>query len=238
MRAYLPHPAGLVLDIGAGRGISSYALAFGGWQVVALEPDPSSLVGCGAIRELARETSLPIRVKEAYGEAMPFDDNTFDLVHGREVLHHARDLSKLCLEAARVLKPGGWLLVTRETVISRQEDLAIFLNNHPLHKFFGGENAFLLDRYISAITDSGLKIKKILGPLDSPINFYPFDEEAPGISTRQRLPRNIRHFIVRYLYRPRSILAHSLPRSVAYRFFRVLDTPGRLFSYIAQKPEE
>jgi SAM-dependent methyltransferase len=236
LRTFLPRPAGLALDIGAGRGISSYALAANGWQVVALEPDPGSLVGSGAILELARETSLPIRVEEAFGEAMPFDDHTFDLVYGREVLHHARDLTRLCLEAARVLKPGGRLLVTRETVISRPEDLAVFLNNHPLHKYFGGENAFLLERYISALTDSGLIINKILGPLDSSINLYPFDDELAGISYRKRNYRRIRHLLARSLYGARSTLAHLLPRSVAHRYFQVLDAPGRLFSFIAQKP--
>ena len=96
VRAFLPHFPGLVIDIGAGRGISSYALARDGWQVVALEPDPSILLGAGAIRDLMRETGLPIMVEEAYGEAIPFKDNTFDLVYGREVLHHARSLNALC----------------------------------------------------------------------------------------------------------------------------------------------
>lgn len=236
LRALLPHPPGSVVDIGAGRGISSYALAREGWQVIAVEPDPSPLVGTGAIRDLTLDTGLPILVEEAVGEALPFLDNSFDLVYGREVLHHAADLPKLCLEVARVLKPGGRFLATRETVISKPEDLNIFLEKHPLHKYFGGENAFLLDSYISAIVASGLSIIKIMGPLDNPINFHPFDREYRASSIREQVLRNVRHSLIRSLYGFRSMLAHHLPKKLALRFFPALSAPGRLFSFIAKKP--
>jgi SAM-dependent methyltransferase len=236
LRTYLPRHPGRVIDIGAGRGISTYALAREGWQVVALEPDTSFLVGSGAIRDLACETGLPITVEEAFGEAMPFEDNSFDLVYGREVLHHANDLLLLCLEVARLLKPGGWFIVTRETVISRPQDLDIFLEKHPLHKFFGGENAFLLDSYLSAISASGLVIKKILGPLDNPINFQPFDYEYHEPNIRKQVCRKVRHWLVRSFYGVRSALAHRLPQKYALRFFSALEAPGRLYSFIAQKP--
>lgn len=173
VRKLLSRNFGKALDIGAGRGISSYALARDGWQVTALEPDPSSIVGAGAIRQLASEAQLDIEVVEKWGEQLPFEDSVFDLVHCRQVLHHARDLGKLCQEIGRVLKPGGCFIASREHVISRREDLPAFLASHPLHKLYGGENAFLLREYEDAIRKAGIELTKVLNPYQSDINLFP-----------------------------------------------------------------
>jgi SAM-dependent methyltransferase len=141
--------------------------------VTALEPDASGLVGAGAIRMLAREAGLSISVVEQPGEQLPFPSRSFDLVHGRQVLHHAADLTRLCREVARVLKPGGRMIATREHVITRPSDLPVFLDSHPLHKLYGGEQAYLVSEYVAAITGSGLAIGRILGPFDSAINYFP-----------------------------------------------------------------
>ncbi|MFM6077526.1 MAG: class I SAM-dependent methyltransferase, partial [Dolichospermum sp.] len=149
---------GQVLDIGAGRGISSYAFAKVGCSVTALEPDSSNLVGAVAISNLFKNTGLPIKIVQEWGETLPFANNTFDIVYGRAVLHHAKDLKQLCQEAARVLKPGGYFIATREHILSRKEDLQKFLDSHPLHHLYGGENAYLLEEYTDAIRSSGLQI--------------------------------------------------------------------------------
>jgi 2-polyprenyl-3-methyl-5-hydroxy-6-metoxy-1,4-benzoquinol methylase len=80
VRRLLPTPPGNALDVGAGRGIASYALAMDGWTVTALEPDPSNLVGAGAIRQIVSETHLPITVVEEWGEQLPFNNNSFDII--------------------------------------------------------------------------------------------------------------------------------------------------------------
>ena len=107
IQALLPAPTGAALDLGAGNGIAAYALASAGWSVTAAEPDPSALVGAGAIRALAREAALPIQVVECPGESLPFADGSFELVLGHAVLHHIPDLDLAMREVLRVLKPGG-----------------------------------------------------------------------------------------------------------------------------------
>src|ERR1700682_4335999 len=179
-RVLLPAVTGTALDVGAGRGIASYALARDGWRVCALEPDASALVGAGAIRSLASATAYPIEVCEAFGEQLPFQSGQFELVVARQSLHHARDLRGLIGELYRVLRPGGRLLALREHVISRARDLARFHTIHPLHRLYGGEHAYLLEQYTAAITDAGFSLHRVIAPLESPIHYAPLYREMLG----------------------------------------------------------
>ncbi len=221
VRQFLPTSQCKALDIGSGRGIAAYALARDGHAVTALEPDPSDVVGAGAIRQLAQVTSQAIDVVETWGETLPFPAASFDVVHCRQVLHHARDLGQLCSQISRVLKPGGMLIATREHVISRKEDLPTFLDSHPLHRYYGGEHAYLLREYTDAIERAGLKIGDILNPLETPINFYPAtrDELRARLAGKLRLP-----------------FPRLVPDAALTLAGRWINTPGRLFSFIARKP--
>jgi len=208
---------GRALDVGAGMGISSYAFARDGWQVTALEPDPSTVVGAGAIRQLAAASNLSIDVVTEWGEALPFPDASFDLVYGRQVLHHARNLPVFCAEMARVLKPGGTYLATREHVIFRDADLAVFLAAHPLHRIYGGENAYRLREYKQAIERAGIRITRILNPWSSDVNLYPRSIGEIRQLIHARLP-----FI------PVSVIRPSLLR----RLGRLQRSPGTAYSFL------
>lgn len=220
VKSLMPVDNGRVLDVGAGRGIASYALAKSGWEVIALEPDPSAEVGAGAIRNLATEANFLISVEENWGETLPFADESFDLIHARQVLHHAHDLNQLCREASRVLKKGGMFIATREHVISRDEDLQSFLNSHPLHRLYGGEYAYTLNRYLEAIAQSGIKIEKVLNPFASDINLYPESINA----VRQRIARKLKL--------PTCMVPLLLIRFLGARN----QTPGRLYTFVGRKP--
>ncbi|MCC6483662.1 MAG: class I SAM-dependent methyltransferase [Armatimonadetes bacterium] len=180
-----PPDGGRVLDLGAGNGIASFALAKAGWQVSAIDPDGSAEVGVAAIQALAEETGLNIDTQRTQGETLPFADASFNAVHARQVLHHAADLELMLREVARVLKPGGSLLATREHVADNPRQLEQFRASHPLHGLYGGENAFSLPRYLSAIQAAGLRIEKVWGPLDSILNFYPGSEEQRQAALRR-----------------------------------------------------
>ncbi len=231
-----PAQGGLALDLGAGRGISSYALAKEGWKVSALEPDPSTLVGAGAIRALSRDSGIPIEVVTDFSEKLPFADESFDLVNCRQVLHHARDLPQTCREIFRVLKPGGRMVATREHVISKREDLQAFLDSHPLHHLYGGENAFLLSEYKDAITGAGLRLDKVLAPFDSPINYFPMSEaQWVAICTAPLARRLGTSFTSRLFSRENglgALLVPLLAKAVNWR----IQSPGRLYSFVAEKP--
>ena len=233
--AILPRPASRALDLGAGRGISSYALAKAGWQVDALEPDSSAIVGRGAIEQLARESALPIRLLDGFAEQIPAQDDAYDLVYGRQVMHHAHNLRTMCNEIFRVLKPGGTFIATREHGISKKEDLPTFLDNHPLHHLYCGENAYLLTEYLSALTNAGLQITRTLGPMASAINYFPVTRQDWLNTIQSPITRRLGYRITRNLLSDRLPWSNFINHYLASRADNKNQVPGRLYSFVAIK---
>ena len=221
VRSLIGPARGRALDLGSGRGIAAYALAMDGWETTAVEPDPSPVVGAGAIRGLADASKLRVEVIEQQGESLPFADGAFVLIHCRAVLHHARDLPQLCREAARVLAPGGMLLATREHVVSRSEDLPLFLAAHPLHRLYGGENALLLADYVAAIRSAGLIVQKVINPYECDVNLFP--------DTKTQLRR-------RLAARVGLPFPNLIPDALLTWLGKRSNQPGRHYSFVALKP--
>lgn len=233
IKKFFPQHLGTALDIGAGNGIASYALAKDGWQVKALEPDSSNLVGIGAIRQLVGESQLSVEIVQEFGEKLPFDNQTFDLVFARQVLHHAQNLQQLCNEIYRVLKPGGIFIAVREHVISSPSDLPKFLNFHPLHNLYGGENAYLMKQYLRAIKLARLRINKIIAPFDSVINYAPLTEESLKNELNKKFNSIPGGNIIYQLFSSKQTFKIFLKL-----LSRVDNRPGRLFSFVCHKPED
>jgi SAM-dependent methyltransferase len=147
------------------------------------------------------------------------------------VLHHTRDLNSACLEMHRVLKPGGIFIAAREHVISRAGDLEKFLEQHPLHHLYGGEHAFLLERYIEALDAAGFAPVQVLSPLKSSINLFPNTLESLRVAVVAKLSQKLSAGpLWRTMLRSNAIFEAML--SVAERFD---NRPGRLYSFVAHK---
>lgn len=97
---------GRVLEIGAGTGANFPYYSDAASSITAAEPDPFM---ARRARERAKRVGLPIELKEAPAEALPFGDETFDTVVATLVLCSVRDPAKALAEVRRVLRPGGEL---------------------------------------------------------------------------------------------------------------------------------
>jgi SAM-dependent methyltransferase len=230
IRAWLPKARGNALDVGAGNGIATFALARDGWSVTALEPDPSPTVGSDAIQTLMQGAGLPVEILEGFGEKISLPTETMDLVLARQVLHHARDLNDLCAEMARVLKPGGTLIALRDHVIASPRDLDRFLDIHPLHALYGGEFAYTASAYRSALETAGLQIVRVVRPFESVVNYAPYDrEDLRRIIAERARPLIARRLLGGILQSDRAL---SIVLAILSRFDR---TPGRLYSFVCRK---
>jgi ubiquinone/menaquinone biosynthesis C-methylase UbiE len=218
-----------IIDLGAGTGIASYAFARSGAKsVYSLEPDDSD-VGRQAINQLVN--GIPIKPLDACGEAIPLPNQSVDIVYARQVLHHTKDLHDVMRECARVLKPGGLILICREHVVDDPQQLTQFLSEHPLHQLAGGEHAYPLETYTQAITAAGLQLMKVLGPWDSIINAFP---NARSNEELALLPEQV--LAARFSSLAAWMCFIPGVRALTWRRIRAYREPGRLFSFLASKP--
>ncbi|MCA1723838.1 MAG: bifunctional 2-polyprenyl-6-hydroxyphenol methylase/3-demethylubiquinol 3-O-methyltransferase UbiG [Thermomicrobia bacterium] len=107
-----------VLDIGCGGGFLAEEFAALGCDVTGIDPSAPTIVQAEVH---AKEAGLTIAYRVASGEAIPFDDATFDIAYCCDVLEHVDDLDAVIAETARVLKPGGVYLfdTINRTLISK-----------------------------------------------------------------------------------------------------------------------
>jgi len=94
-----------VLDLGCAGGFMAEALDDRGAQVTGIDPAEDAIA---AARRHAEGRN--IRYDVGTGEALPYEDTSFDIVVCVDVLEHVADLDKVLAECARVLKPQGWFL--------------------------------------------------------------------------------------------------------------------------------
>jgi SAM-dependent methyltransferase len=94
----------LVLDAGCGSGLFSSMAIETGAQVIGIDAAPGLL-------EVARQRNPQNYFMEEDLEAMPFANNSFNVVTGFNSFQYAGNFENALLEAKRVLKPGGRLVI-------------------------------------------------------------------------------------------------------------------------------
>jgi SAM-dependent methyltransferase len=109
------HP-GALLDIPAGAGQESRALGAFGYRVCSVD----------LFADSRSETSMGTVCADA-NFTFPFHDRTFDYVLSREGIEHLENQSGFVRECARVLKPGGTIVVTTPNLMHLSARASQFL---------------------------------------------------------------------------------------------------------------
>jgi ArsR family transcriptional regulator len=98
-----------VADLGCGEGYLTIEAARWARSVVAIDRSPAVLARA---RELAvRRRRTNITWKTGAIERLPLADQSVDVALLSQALHHATDPARALSEAARILRPGGRVLI-------------------------------------------------------------------------------------------------------------------------------
>ena len=155
VEALEPAPGDRVLDLGCGAGHAGFAVATTGAAVMAVDASARMLETALA---LAQDRGLKgYEAVRADVGSLPFPDGSFDGVVSRYSAHHWPDVVGALREAARVLRPGGRVVVI-DTIAPDEPALDTLVNalellRDPTH----GRN-LRLDEWRAAFTGAGLEV--------------------------------------------------------------------------------
>jgi len=105
-------PDGLALDLGCGDGLFTCLPAFLGVETIGIDPETSAIDQAIAASSNQKYPNKPPQFQTGYGDDLPFDDQSLDLVYLLDVIEHLPNPVAVLQEAARVLKPSGKLMLT------------------------------------------------------------------------------------------------------------------------------
>lgn len=92
------------LEVGCGRGSLSAYFADAGWDCTLLDLSPRALERA---QEAFKKEKLPAQFDIGDCLALPYPDNSFDLVFSIGLLEHFQEIDRVISEQLRVLAPGG-----------------------------------------------------------------------------------------------------------------------------------
>jgi SAM-dependent methyltransferase len=102
-------PPAVVVDIGCGEGYLTVEVARWARRVIALDRSPDVLARAKALA--GRRKASNITFKRGELDHLPLDDASVDIALLSQTLHHAPDPANSIVEAVRVVRPGGKVLV-------------------------------------------------------------------------------------------------------------------------------
>lgn len=200
-------PNAQVLDVAAANGHTGLYFASLGHRVTLGDIAQPML---DRARELAVERGLIVETRQHPAETMPYPDDSFDLVTCRMAAHHFASSEAFVRETARVLRPGGWLLLIDNSAEDGNPVADEWI--HQVDKTRDPSHVRALNRgtWCNLCVSAGLEVKSAkLAPFKQPDLQWYFDTAATPEEARQKV---------------RGLIAHA-PEE-ARRAFDIVEEPG------------
>jgi SAM-dependent methyltransferase len=124
LQRYTPMQSKKLLEIGSGFGTNlAVWIKYFGVDGYGVEPAEAGFDQgfLGSQKVLPANGIDPQRIRNAYGESLPFPDGSFDIVYSGNVLEHTADPPRVLAEALRVLRKGGVLHMEMPNFLSYYE---------------------------------------------------------------------------------------------------------------------
>ncbi len=176
----------IVLDLGSGAGFDCFLAADkvgSSGRVIGVDMTPEMIEKA---RENARKGNygnVEFRLGEI--ENLPVADNSADAVISNCVINLAPDKSRVFMEAFRVLKPGGRLMVSDIVLLKELPD---FIKNS-IEAYIGClSGAIMRDEYVGAIKAAGFQDIRIIDETAFPLKYLANDPTAKAIINSLRIP--------------------------------------------------
>lgn len=148
--------ASRVLEVAAGTGLVTPALARAAQDVLATDYSPAMIA---TLEERVRRAGLAnVRCEQADLYALRFEPGSFDAVVAANVLHLVPDLAGALAALRRMLKPGGRLIVPTychdETALSWAVSRLLAVTGFPGHRRFTAR------RLHESLESAGLRVTR------------------------------------------------------------------------------
>jgi SAM-dependent methyltransferase len=184
-----PPLGGTVIDVGAGTGAFSDWLLENGYAVTAVGIEQGQYHGKAPFIECNVDDGLP------------FDAETIEGIVAIELIEHLEGPYHFIREAARCLRPNGWLVVTTPNIISLSSKVSLAFRNYPI--YFGPDD-FVRNGHISPISLVDLKRIALRAGLSVEVTTYNVGK-LPIPRVRHRFP--LRHRVFRNHHWGESLVA-------------------------------
>ena len=147
-----------VLDLGTAAGHTALALAPDAACVLGIDPAPAMLHQARRLAAERQRANVAFTVASA--DPLPCPDAAFDVVTCRLAAHHFPDLPGALYEIARVLRPGGRLLVV-DTIAPEDEALDDFINEVEVTRDPSHQHNYRLSEWARALAGFGMRMTTV-----------------------------------------------------------------------------